>query len=79
MRVAMDLMKNHSSVLDGPAPAVVVTELANSSLNLQLRMWTKTEDYWTVNFELTKGIFEAFKSEGAEIPFPQMDGHRKQE
>lgn len=79
IQVAMDLMKNHSLVLGDPAPAVVVTELADSSVNLQLRAWSKTEDYWTVNFELTKGIFEAFKSEEVEIPFPQMDVHLKQE
>jgi len=77
--IALDLMKSHALVLDDPAPAVVVTELADSSVNLQLRMWTKTEDYWTVNFEVTKGIFEAYKREGVEIPFPQMDVHLKQE
>lgn len=77
--VALDLMKSHALVLDDPAPAVVVTELADSSVNLQLRMWTKTPDYWTVNFEVTKGIFEAYKREDVEIPFPQMDVHLKQE
>jgi small conductance mechanosensitive channel len=77
--VALNLMKSHALVLDDPAPAVVVTELADSSVNLQLRMWTKTADYWTVNFEVIKGIFEAFKREGVEIPFPQMDVHLKQE
>jgi len=42
-------------------------------------MWTKTENYWTVKGDLTKGIFETFKNEGIEIPFPQMDVHLKQE
>ena len=77
--VAMDLMKKHSLVLEDPAPAVVVTELADSSVNLQLRAWSKTEDYWTVKGDMTKGIFETFKREGVEIPFPQMDVHLKQE
>ena len=77
--VAMDLMKKHSLVLEDPAPAVVVTELADSSVNLQLRAWSETEDYWTVKGDMTKGIFETFKSEGIEIPFPQMDVHLKQE
>lgn len=75
----MDLMKSHTLVLDDPAPAVIVTELADSSVNLQLRAWSKTEDYWTVNFEVTKGIFEAYKREGVEIPFPQLDVHLKHE
>ena len=77
--VALDLMQSHALVLDDPAPAVVVTELADSSVNLQLRAWSKTEDYWTVKGDMTKGIFETFKCEGIEIPFPQMDVHLKQE
>jgi len=77
--IAMDTMKKHSLVLGDPESAVVVTELADSSVNLQLRAWSKTEDYWTVKGDLTKGIFEAFKREGIEIPFPQMDVHLTQQ
>ena len=77
--IAMDTMKKHSLVLGDPESVVVVKELADSSVNLQLRAWSKTADYWTVKGDLTKGIFEAFKSEGIEIPFPQMDVHMKQE
>jgi small-conductance mechanosensitive channel len=77
--IAMDTMKKHSLVLGDPESVVVVTELADSSVNLQLRAWSKTEDYWTVKGDLTKGIFEAFKREGIEIPFPQMDVHLTQQ
>ncbi|WP_406656141.1 mechanosensitive ion channel family protein [Methanolobus sp. ZRKC2] len=73
--VAMDLMKAHSLVLTDPAPAVVTTELADSSVNLQLRAWTKTSDYWTVKNDLTNGVYDAFNREGIEIPFPQLDVH----
>lgn len=76
---ALDLMKNHPLVLKDPAPAVVVTKLAESAVNLQLRAWTKTGDYWTVNFDLTKQILEAFRQEGIEIPFPQLDVHLKRD
>lgn len=73
--IAMRLIKEHSLVLEDPAPAVVVTELGGSSVNLALRAWTRTEDYWTVMGDLTKGIFEEYTKEGIEIPFPQMDVH----
>ena len=73
--IAMGAMKKHDLVLKDPEPAVVVTELADSSVNLQLRAWVKTEDYWTVKFDLTAGIFEAYRKEGVEIPYPQMDVH----
>jgi small-conductance mechanosensitive channel len=79
LQVAMDLMKSHSLVLADPAPAVVTTELADSSVNLQLRAWTKTGDFWGVKNDLTNGIFEAYRKENIEIPFPQMDVHMTKE
>ena len=79
IKLAMDLMKNHPKVLDEPEPGVVITALADSSINLQLRAWTKTEDYWTVKGDLTRGIYELYTKEGIEIPFPQLDVHLKKE
>jgi len=75
IRVAIELMKGHSLVLSEPEPAVITTELADSSVNLQLRAWTNTGDFWTVKNELTAGIFEAYRKEEIEIPFPQLDVH----
>ncbi|MCD6276022.1 MAG: mechanosensitive ion channel family protein [Thermoplasmata archaeon] len=79
VKIAIDVMKKHSLVLDDPEPSVAITELADSSINLQLRAWAKTADYWTVKGEITKAIYEAYEKEGIEIPFPQMDVHLKKE
>ncbi|ASJ00807.1 mechanosensitive ion channel family protein [Thermococcus gorgonarius] len=78
IKLAMDLMKNHPKVLKDPEPSVVITALADSSINLQLRAWVKTEDYWAVKGDLTKGIYELYMKEGIEIPFPQLDVHIKE-
>jgi small conductance mechanosensitive channel len=78
IKIAIDLMKGHPLVLQEPGPAVVTTELANSSVNLQLRAWTKTGDFLSVKNTLTAGIFGAYRREGIEIPFPQMDIHVKE-
>lgn len=78
IKIAIDLMKRHPLVLQDPEPSVVATELANSSVNLQLRAWAKTGDLMAVKNNLTAGIFEAYKKEGIEIPFPQMDIHLKE-
>lgn len=78
IKLAIDLMKNHPKVLDDPEPGVVITALADSSINLQLRAWAKTEDYWAVKGDLTKGIYELYTREGIEIPFPQLDVHLKE-
>ena len=78
IKISLDLMKGHPLVLPEPEAAVVTTELANSSVNLQLRAWTKTGDFAAVKNNLTAGIFEAYRREGIEIPFPQMDIHVKE-
>lgn len=75
VEVAMNLMRGHELVLDDPEPAVVITELADSSVNLALRAWAKTDDYWGVKGDLTKGILEGLPQAGIEIPFPQLDVH----
>jgi small-conductance mechanosensitive channel len=72
---AMRMMKKKKGILKDPPPDVVVTELADSSVNLQLRAWVNTEDYWTIRGWLTKNIKLTFDDAGIEIPFPQMDIH----
>jgi small-conductance mechanosensitive channel len=75
IRVATDLMKSHEKVLPSPEPVTVVTELADSSVNLSLWAWTKTDDLWGVKWDLTREIVGAFGDAGIEIPFPQVDVH----
>jgi small-conductance mechanosensitive channel len=75
IKVAMQLMRKHKMVLKDPAPTVVSTALADSSVNLQLRPWAKTDDYWTVKDDITQGVLNAYRDAGIEIPFPQMDVH----
>ena len=79
VQVAMDIMKSHPLVLDDPEPAVVITELADSSVNLALRPWTNTENYWAVKGDVSKAVLEGLPEAGVEIPFPQIDVHMKQE
>jgi small-conductance mechanosensitive channel len=73
--VAMKIMKEHPKVLDDPAPSIFMTALADSSVNLQLRPWAKTEDYWDVLHDMRKALHEELPKAGVEIPFPQLDVH----
>ncbi|NNE44924.1 MAG: mechanosensitive ion channel family protein, partial [Gemmatimonadetes bacterium] len=66
-------------VLKDPAPTIKVFELADSSVNFVVRPWVKTEDYWTVHFDLTRAIKEGCDKAGISIPFPQRDVHLFQE
>ena len=56
-------------------PAVMVEALADSSVNLKLRVWLKSEDYWDVNFEYTESVKKQFDAANISIPFPQRDVH----
>ncbi len=75
IQIALDVIKEDSRVLDDPAPAVVTTALADSSVNLQMRAWTKTADFWALKNDLTIAIHARYGKEDIEIPFPQLDVH----
>jgi small conductance mechanosensitive channel len=79
MSILHRIVGEHDKILDDPAPLIHVHELADSSVNLICRPWTRTEDYWTVYWDLTKQVKQAFDAEGVSIPFPQRDVHLFQE
>ena len=60
-------------ILKDPAPLIAVGELADSSVNFNVRPWVKSGDYWGVYFDLNEKIKIAFDDNGISIPFPQMD------
>ena len=66
----MNQLTSHPKVLKDPAPVVSLMELADSSINFIARPWVKTEDYWTVYFEITESTKEALDAAGIEIPYP---------
>lgn len=69
------IVENDSRILKDPAVTIAVSELADSSVNLVVRPWVKTSDYWAVYFDLTEAIKTTFDEEGISIPFPQQDIH----
>ncbi|WP_457561637.1 mechanosensitive ion channel family protein [Caminibacter pacificus] len=70
-----EILANHPKVLKDPAPAVALAELADSSVNFNVRPWVKSEDYWGVRSELLEIIKTTFDEKGINIPYPQMDVH----
>jgi small-conductance mechanosensitive channel len=75
IKIVFDVLRDHKNVLKDPEPMVATSELADSSVNLVIRPWVKTGDYWPVKRELTQTIKETFDKEGISIPFPQRDIH----
>ena len=73
--VLLDILANHESVLEDPEATVRVHELADSSVNIAVRPWVKTEDYWETYWGITREVKLRFDREGISIPFPQRDVH----
>ena len=74
-QVLEKLVTDHPLILDDPKPTIAVHELADSSVNFVCRPWTRTEDYWTVYWDLTRQVKEGFDEASVSIPFPQRDVH----
>lgn len=75
--IVMDIISSHELALKEPEPMVRVSEHGASSINLTARVWVKSADYWTVNFDVLEAVKSAFDKEGIEIPFNQLDVHVK--
>jgi small conductance mechanosensitive channel len=76
--ILMGLVRSDPRVLPEPEPVVAVSELADSSVNLVVRPWTRPGDYWGVFFDtMENGKLELEKA-GLTIPFPQRDIHMSQ-
>jgi small conductance mechanosensitive channel len=73
--VIQGIINKDERVLKDPAPLVVVSELADSSVNFTVRVWTKSGDYWGVFFDTTEAVKKQFDAEEISIPFPQQDVH----
>lgn len=67
----------HSLVLDNPPPFVRVSEHGQSSVNITARVWVRSNDYWTVKFDILEGVKKIFDENGIVIPYNQLDVHVK--
>jgi len=71
--IVRELLAADTRVLADPAADVAVLQLADSSVNLAIRPWTKSADTWAVQTALLRAIKERFDAEGISIPFPQRE------
>lgn len=74
-KALQDLMDGEALVLKTPAPETMIKSLGDSSVNINMRCWVNTADYWAAFFSLNKGAKAAVEDAGCSIPFPQRDVH----
>lgn len=75
-RVIKSILDQDKRFLTDPEPFIALHALDASSVNVVVRAWVKTEDYWGVYFEINKQIYETFNKQGINFPFPQMTIHK---
>lgn len=75
-KIILEVGASCPQILKDPAQAVVVAELADSSVNLATRPFCNSEDYWDVYFYMQEHVKKAFDAQGISIPYPQLDVHQ---
>jgi len=73
--VMEDIIAADERILKDPASAVMLLELADSSVNFAVRPWVNSGDYWDVRADLLENIKTTFDAKGISIPYPQQDVH----
>jgi len=69
------IAKENPKVLENPEPFVAVSALGDSSVDITLRVWVKSSDYWDVHFYMYEQVKKGLDAAGISIPFPQRDVH----
>ena len=75
-RVIERVLANDSRILQNPEKFIALHEFAASSVNIVVRAWVKSPDYWDVYFDINKAIYAEFNKEGINFPFPQLTVHQ---
>ena len=75
--VLQRLLNEDQRVMKSPEAFIELAKLNNSSVDITVRAWVKSADYWPVFFSMNEKVYKTFAQEGLNIPFPQMDVHLK--
>jgi small conductance mechanosensitive channel len=63
-------------ILDTPAPIIVLSSLSASSVDIIVRVWVRTADYWSVLYDINEIVYTTFNEKGIGFPFPQLTVHQ---
>ena len=74
-KVLLDLINADERIMKDPEPFIALSALADSSVNIVVRVWAKGADYWGIFFDMNEKVYKTFSEQGLNIPFPQMDIH----
>lgn len=79
--ILQELIKNDERIFkdqEGREPFIRVTELADSSVNITIRVWAKASDYWGIHLDMLENVKKRFDAENISIPYPHMEVYTHQ-
>lgn len=74
--VIREMLTEDKRILNDPLPVIALHALSASSVNVTVRVWVNTSDYWDVYFDINKRIYTLFNEKGINFPFPQLTIHK---
>lgn len=75
-KVLAELIEADARILKDPAPLIALKALSASSVDIVVRAWAKSGDYWDVYFDMNQKIYDTFNRKGIGFPFPQLTVHQ---
>ena len=78
-RIINVIADTHELVLADPAPMVRISGHGDSGIEITTRLWVRSENYWTVKYDVLEAVKTAFDKHGIEIPYRQLDVHLKKD
>jgi small conductance mechanosensitive channel len=74
-RIIREALKNIPAIVDSPAPQIGIQEFADSCVNIGMRYWVPTKQYFQILYQANLAVYTALNEAGITIPFPQRDIH----
>ena len=74
--IILEIINKDNRIMKDPAPFIELGALADSSVNITVRVWVNASDYWAVNFDMNKNVYATFNEKGISFPFPQLTVHQ---
>jgi len=74
-KLLSEWIKEDSRILDEKESSIVLSELADSSVNIRVRVWVRKSDFQPVKFDFNEKVYKEFPKNGLNLPFPQLDVH----
>ena len=67
--VLLDIISKDARIMQDPAPFIVLGAMADSSIDITMRVWCKSSDYWGVFFDMNKNVYATFPTKGLHFPY----------